>query len=176
MKCNARKQPTENTFVFMIGDNNTGKVCKLHLPMRFKKHFDALKITDVPKFSDEFNLSKPISDNNATALKKFSEIIFEMSTDQIDDFTNICIERYPTTISDLLLIAAEAAGYNSLHASNYFDLAKGFVNYMQMADPEADVCKTEEKDFEELDSLSSIKQGDSSLREYFITIRIFQRS
>ena len=149
MKCNARKQPTENTFVFMIGDNNTGKVCKLHLPMRFKKHFDALKITDVPKFSDEFNLSKPISDNNATALKKFSEIIFEMSTDQIDDFTNICIERYPTTISDLLLIAAEAAGYKSLHANNYYSLAKGFVSYKQMADPAADVCKTTEEDFEE---------------------------
>ena len=89
MKCNAKKKENEKTFIFMIGDYDSGKVCKLHLSMRFKKHFDALKITDVPKFSDEFNLSKPISDNNATALKKFSEIIFEMSTDQIDDFTNI---------------------------------------------------------------------------------------
>ena len=84
--------------------------------MRFKKHFGALKIFDTPNFSDEFNLNKPISDNNMVALKKFSEIIFEMSAEQINDSTKFCIERYSTTLSKLLLIAAEATGYNSLQA------------------------------------------------------------
>ena len=149
MKCNAKKKENEKTFIFMIGDYDSGKVCKLHLPLRFKRHFDALKISDTPKFSDEYNINKPITYNNAAALKKFSEIVFNMLPEQITDFTRFCIERYPTTLADLLLIAAEAAGYNSLHASNYFDLAKGFVSYMQMADPTADVCKTEEKDFED---------------------------
>lgn len=167
MKCNTKRQQNEKTFIFMIGDYDSGKVCKLHLPMRYKKHFDALKISDTPKFSDEYNINKPIKDNNAAALKKFSEIVFEMTAEQIDDFTKFCVERYPTTISDLLLIAAEAAGYNSLHASNYFDLAKGFVNYMQMADPEADVCKIEEKDFEEFGQFIVNKTGGFFVKGVF---------
>ena len=82
-----------------------------------------------------------------------------MTAEQIDDFTRLCIDRYPTTISDLLLIAAEAAGYKSLHASNYYSLARGFVSYMQMANPTADVCKTEEKDFEEFGRFIVNKTG-----------------
>ena len=159
MKCNANRQQNEKTFVFMIGDSDNGRACKIHQPMRFKKHFDALKISDVPKSSDDFNLNKPISDNNAVALKKFSEIVFEMTTEQINTFTRSCLEGYPNTISDLLLIAAEAAGYKSLHASDYYSLARGFVSYMQMADPTADVCKTTEEDFEEFGRFIVNKTG-----------------
>ena len=149
MKCNANRQQNEKTFVFMIGDSDNGRACKIHLPMRFKKHFDALKISGVPRSSDDFNLNKPITDNNAAALKKFSEIVFEMTAEQINAFTRSCLKGYPNTISDLLLIAAEAAGYKSLRANDHYSLARGFVSYMQMANPTADVCKTEEKDFEE---------------------------
>ena len=167
MKCNTNRQQNEKTFVFMIGDSDNGIACKIHLPMRFKKHFDALKISDVPKSSDEFNPNKPITENNAAALKKFSEIVFEMTAEQIDDFTRLCIDRYPTTISDLLLIAAEAAGYKSLHASDYYSLARGFVSYMQMAEPSADVSKTEEDDFEEFGRFIVNRTGGFFFKDSF---------
>lgn len=150
MKCNANRHNkyAEPTLGFHIGDESTGKSCIIHLPIRFKKCFDDLNISTDKKTSDDYNLNKPIKTNNASALQKFSEIVLEFSAEQAEAFTQNALKSYPTTIADLLDIAIEAGEYKYLHAGNYYDLAKGFINYMQMADPSAEICSTPEEDYE----------------------------
>lgn len=133
------------TFEFCIGSEETGKVCKITLPMRFKKHIYALGIKEGHEKRDcEYNLKKPIKENNASALKAFSEVLMTLSTDQITEFQKIAKVTQPKSLADLSEISLEVSDYQCLPFGTPEELARGYILNLKSIDPDSVIAKTPE--------------------------------
>lgn len=146
MKCRTNKT---STLGFAIKDIESNRSCIIHLPMRFKRFFDDLEITTDPCMASDFNISKPIRENNASCLNKFSEIVFELTDKQLELFTKQAQKSNPQTFADLLKIAIDVSdSYNSICANNSYTLGKGFYNFLQMTGSQ-EITDMKEDEFDE---------------------------
>ncbi len=137
-------------FEFCIGSEETGKVCKIALPMRFKKHFYTLGIKEGHEKRDcDYNLEKPIKENNASALKAFSEVLMNLSAEQITEFQKIARVTEPQTLADLLEICLEVSDYQCLPFGTPKELAKGYILNLKTIDPESVMAKTPEENYKD---------------------------
>lgn len=144
-----RRVNTTNTLEFAIRDLESNRSCIIHLPRQFKRFFDDLEITTDPRMASDFNLNKPIRENNASCLNKFSEIVFELTDKQIARFTRLARKSNPQSFSDLLRIAIDVSdSYNSIYANNNYNLGKGFYNFLQMTGSQ-EITDMGEDEFEE---------------------------
>lgn len=156
MNCRANMT---RTLQFAIKDTESNRSCVIHLPMRFKHFFDDLGITDDPRMASDFNINKPILENNAGCLNKFSEIVFELSDRQMEHFTRLAQKSNPKTFSDLLKIAIDVSdSYNSICANNSYSLGKGFFNFLLMTGSK-EITDMRDDDFEEFGKYIAEKTG-----------------
>lgn len=159
-------------FEFCIGNEETGKMCKITLPMRFKKHIYALGIKEGHEKRDrDYNLEKPIKENNASALKTFSEVLMTLSTDQICEFQKIARMTQPESLADLLEISLEVSDYQCLPFGTPEELARGYILNLKTIDPDSVIVKTPEENYKDFGKMLQENNNGFFFRNLFYYLK-----
>lgn len=158
-------------FEFFIGNEETGTMCKIALPMRFKKHIYALGITETSEKRDTDFAEKPIKENNSAALKAFSEVLMHLSTEQITEFQKIARVTEPQTLADLLEICLEVSDYQCLPFGTPEELAKAYILSLRAVDADSAIVKTPEENYKDFGKMLAENNNGFFFRNCFYYLK-----